>query len=70
MASNPVNHSRTKHIRNYYHFVRQLVSETHELEIIYVNTSAMVADCMTKPVGPDKFAHLPAMLGLAMEGVI
>jgi len=70
MASNPVNHSRTKHTRNYYHVVRQLVSETRELEIVYVNTSAMVADCMTKPVGPDKFAHVPAMLGLAMEVII
>jgi len=46
------------------------VSETYKLEIIYVNTSAMVTDCMTKPVGPDKFAYIPAMLGLAMEGVI
>jgi len=70
MASNPVNHSRTKHIRNYYHIVRQLVSETRELEIVYVNTSAMVADCMTKPVGPDKFALVPTILGLAMEVII
>jgi len=46
------------------------VSETRELEIVYVNTSAMVADCMTKPVGPDKFALVPAMLGLATEVVI
>jgi len=46
------------------------VSETRELEIFYVNTSAMVADCITKPVGPDKFALVPAMLGLAMEVII
>jgi len=70
MASNPVNYSRTKYIRNYYHIVRELVSETYELEIVYVNTSAMVADCITKPVGPDKFALVPTMLGLASEVVI
>ena len=70
MALNPVNYSRTKHIRNYYYFMRQLVSETYELEIIYINTSAMVINCITKPVGPDKFAYIPAMLGLAIEGVI
>jgi len=70
MASNPVNHSRIKYIRNYYYIVRELVSETHELEIVYVNTSAMVADYMTKPVGPDKFALVPTMLGLAPEVVI
>jgi len=46
------------------------VSEIRELEIVYVNTSAIVADCMTKPVGPDKFALVPAMLGLAPEVVI
>jgi len=46
------------------------VSETRELEIVYVNTSAMVVDCMTKPVGPDKFALVPTMLGLAPEVII
>jgi len=46
------------------------VSETQELEIIYVNTSAIVANCMTKPVGSDNFAYIPAILGLATKGVI
>jgi len=69
MASNPVNYSRTKYIRNYYYIVRQLVLEIRELEIVYVNTS-MVADCMTKPVGPNKFALVPTILGLTPEVVI
>jgi len=46
------------------------VSKTRELEIVYVNTSAIVADCITKPVGPDKLAYVPAILGLATEVVI
>jgi len=70
MASNPVNYSRTKYIRNYYYIVRELVLEIYELEIVYVNTSAIVADCMTKPVGPNKFALVPTILGLAPEVVI
>jgi len=70
MASNPVNYSRIKYIRNYYYIVRQLVLEIYKLEVIYINTSTIVADCMTKPVGPDKFALVPAMLGLAIEVVI
>jgi len=70
MTLNPVNYSRIKYIRNYYYIVRELVLETHELEIVYVNTSAIVADCMTKPVGPDKFALVPTILGLAPEVVI
>jgi len=70
MASNPVNYSRTKYIRNYYYIVRELVSEIHELEIVYVNTSAIVANCITKPVGPNKIALVPTILGLASEVVI
>jgi len=27
----------------------------------------MIANCITKPVGPDKFALVPTMLGLAIE---
>ena len=50
--------------------MRQLVSETRELEIVYINTSAIVADYITKPVGPDKFAYISAILGLATKGVI
>ncbi len=50
--------------------MRQLVSETYKLEIIYINTSVIVINCITKPVGPDKFAYLPAILGLAIEGII
>jgi len=46
------------------------VSEIQELEIIYVNTSAIVANYMTKPVGPNKFAYILAILGLATKGVI
>jgi len=46
------------------------VLETRELEIVYVNTSAIVADYMTEPVGPDKFVLVSAILGLATKGVI
>jgi len=70
MALNSVNYSRIKYIRNFYYIVRELVSEIHELVIVYVNTSAIVADCMTKPVGPNKFALVPTILGLATEVVI
>jgi len=46
------------------------VLEIRELEIIYVNTSAIVANYITKPVGPNKFALVPTILGLAIEIVI
>jgi len=46
------------------------VLEIQELEIIYVNTSTIVADYMTRPMSPDKFAYISAILGLATKGVI
>ena len=64
LANNPVNHQRTKHIRSKYHLVRELVSETKELMIGYVNTKDMVADVLTKPLAPELFKAFPNMLGL------
>ncbi len=65
LATNPVNHSRTKHIRNKYHIVRQLVSETKELKVEYVNTKDMVADGLTKPLAAVDFTAFVTKLGLS-----
>jgi len=46
------------------------VLEIYKLEIVYINTSTIVANYITKPVGPDKFALVPTILGLASEVVI
>jgi len=46
------------------------VLEIHELEVIYINTSAIVANYITKPVGPNKFALVPTILGLAIGVII
>jgi len=70
MASNPINYSRTKYIRNYYYVVRELVLEIYELEVIYVNTSAIVANYITKPMSPEKFALVSTILGLAIKVII
>ena len=69
LATNPVNHSRTKHIRNKYHLVRQLVTETKELKVVYVNTKDMVADGLTKPLPVQEFQAFVSMLGLAMSPI-
>jgi hypothetical protein len=55
VATNPVNHQRTKYIRNKFHFVREMVSETGELTLEYSNTAIMVADGMTKAIAPNEF---------------
>ena len=65
LANNPVNHARTKHIRNKFHLVREMVNETGELSIGYVNTADMVADGMTKPIAPNDFPPCRYKLGLS-----
>ena len=49
IAENPVLHDRTKHIDIRYHFVRELVS-TMAIDIVYIQTTLMVADLLTKAV--------------------
>jgi hypothetical protein len=63
LAANPINHQRTKHIRNKFHFV----SETGGSTLQYSNTADMVADGMTKTLAPNDFR--PFQLRLA-ESVI
>jgi len=46
------------------------VSEIYKLEIIYISTLVIIINYITKPVGPNKFAYIPAILGLAIEGII
>ena len=69
MASNPVNHSRTKHIRKKYHFVQELVAETKDLEVQYVRIEDMLAHGLTKPLDPQLFLQYRSMLGLAPGSV-
>jgi len=46
------------------------VSEIYKLEIIYINISVIVINYITKSVGLNKFAYIPVILGLAIEGII
>jgi len=46
------------------------VSEIYKLEIIYINTSVIIINYITKPVGPNKFAYIPVILGLVIKSII
>ncbi len=69
LATNPVNHAATKHIRMRYHFVRQLASETKEIRLQWVDTKGQCADPLTKPIGPINFPLARQLLGLAPSEV-
>jgi hypothetical protein len=63
LAQNPEFHQRTKHIDIQHHFIRDEVTNKC-VELTFVNTSDMVADALTKPLGPIKFDRFLTLTGL------
>jgi hypothetical protein len=66
LASNPTQHSRTKHINTKYHFVRDQVS-SGEVKIQYLSTEEMIADIFTKAVSKFKLRKHIKSIGIKYE---
>jgi len=63
LAHNPEHHARTKHIDIQYHFIRNCIEDgTTRLE--YCPTEDMVADGLTKALGPERHRKLAKMMGI------
>ena len=69
MANNPVNHSKAKHMRLRYHFVRQLVQQG-EVYMEWISTEGQAADPLTKGMLAKSLKHTCMLLGLStsLEG--
>ena len=63
LTGNPEFHARSKHIDVQYHYVRE-VKEAGVIDVRYIPTEEMAADCLTKPLKRQKFAANLIMLGL------
>jgi len=63
LAHNPEHHARTKHIDIQYHFVRNCV-EDGTIWLEYRPTEDMVADGLTKALGPERHRKLAEMMGM------
>jgi hypothetical protein len=64
ITQNPVFHPRTKHIDIKYHFTREMIKRS-EVQIIYCPTEMMIADCLTKPCGKNKFEYCRTQMGIS-----
>ncbi|GJR08587.1 retrovirus-related pol polyprotein from transposon TNT 1-94 [Tanacetum coccineum] len=64
LARNPSFHSKTKHIRVLYHFVREKV-EDGTVDMHKIHTNDNLADYMTKAINCDKFKWCRSSCGLA-----
>src|SRR5271169_1751073 len=65
LAHNPEHHARTKHVDIQYHFVRNCV-EDGRTRLEYCPTEDMVADGLTKALGPDRHRKLARMMGMGV----
>lgn len=66
LARKPVNHNRTKHIDVTHHAIREAI-ENGTLELEYIPTKDMLADCMTKPLNGIQIRYLSDLMGLSIS---
>ena len=66
LAENPIFQKRSKHIAVKYHYTRDLI-QTGEIALEYKKTQEMIADGLTKPLGPIAFKEFVKCLGLMTE---
>lgn len=63
LAKNPVYHARTKHVDITYHFVRENLI-ANNINLVYENTSTILADNLTKSTSPPKFLDFITRINL------
>ena len=65
LSKNPVQHSKSKHIEIWYHFIQNLVEEkTVYLE--FINTDNQKANIFTKPLDGPRFESLRKTIGVGI----
>jgi hypothetical protein len=63
LADNPVEHSRTKHIDIWHHFLRDH-RQKGDIDIYHISTENQLADIFTKPLDEKTFCRLGSELNV------
>jgi hypothetical protein len=66
MMENPVFHDKSKHIKIWYHYIRDMV-QRGVVKLQYVRTNEQVADVLTKPLSRVKFEYFRDKLGVVRK---
>jgi hypothetical protein len=63
LVDNPVEHSRTKHIDIWHHFLRDN-QQKGDIEVYHISTVNQLADIFTKPLDEKRFCRLRSELNV------
>ena len=63
LTKNLIQHSRTKHIEIWHHFLRDEVGK-NKIILNFIDTEKQIADVFTKPLNNDRFSFLRRELRL------
>ncbi|KAI3715304.1 hypothetical protein L6452_22283 [Arctium lappa] len=66
ISTNPVQHTKTKHIDVKYHFIKDHV-EKETIELFFVKTDYQLADLFTKPLDEKRFTFLVSKLDTLLK---
>jgi len=66
LSKHPTSHSRTKHIDNQYHYIRQEINDKR-IKVVYCSTDKMIADILIKGLGKQKFETFRDLLGVGQS---
>ena len=65
LSKDPLQHSKSKHIEIWYHFIRDLVEE-NIVCLEFINTDNQKADIFTKPLDGPRFESLRKTIGVGI----
>ena len=67
LTKNPIQHSRTKHIKIRHHFIRDHVKKG-DIVLEYVDTKHQMDNICTKPLAEEQFSNIRREIGIQLCG--